>query len=110
MDVGMWLRCLGVGQYEAAFRENEIDGDVLPNLTADDLKDLGVTVVGHRRKLLSAIASLNRSRQLRDVDATATPPAADGQHHQDTAERRQLTVMFADLVGSTAMSARLDPE
>ena len=60
MDVGVWLRGLGLGQYEAAFRENEIDGDVLPDLTADDLKELGVTVVGHRRKLLTAIASLYR--------------------------------------------------
>ena len=95
MDVGGWLRNLGLGQYEAAFRDNEIDGEVLPNLTADDLKDLGVVIVGHRRKLLTAIAQLHAS--------TAAPAPAQ-------AERRQLTVMFCDLVGSTALSGRLDPE
>ena len=110
MDVGLWLRGLGLGQYEAAFRENEIGGDVLPNLTADDLKELGVTVVGHRRKLLTAIASLDRSLPASDMAATAPPPPPRDQHARDTAERRQLTVMFVDLVGSTAMSARLDPE
>src|SRR5690349_3629271 len=110
MDVGVWLRGLGLGQYEAAFRENEIDGDVLPALTADDLKELGITVVGHRRKLLSAIASLDLSPPTSDMPATAPAPTARDQHAQDTAERRQLTVMFVDLVGSTAMSARLDPE
>jgi class 3 adenylate cyclase/predicted ATPase len=110
MDVGVWLRGLGLGEYEAAFRENEIDGDILPNLTADDLKELGVTVVGHRRKLLTAIASLDRSLPASDMAATAPPPPPRDQHAQDTAERRQLTVMFVDLVGSTAMSARLDPE
>src|SRR6202790_1855738 len=110
MDVGLWLRGLGLGQHEAAFRENEIDGDVLPNLTADDLKELGVTVVGHRRKLLTAIASLDRSLPASDMAATVPPPPPRDQHAQDTAERRQLTVMFVDLVGSTALSARLDPE
>ena len=58
MDLGDWLRSLGLGKYEAAFRENEIDETVLPGLTAEDLKDLGVSVVGHRRKLLDAIAAL----------------------------------------------------
>ena len=110
MDIGVWLRGLGLGKYEAAFRENEIDGDVLPNLTADDLKELGVTVLGHRRKLLTAIASLDRSIPASDMAAAAPPPPPRDQHAQDTAERRQLTVMFVDLVGSTAMSARLDPE
>jgi class 3 adenylate cyclase/tetratricopeptide (TPR) repeat protein/ABC-type transport system involved in cytochrome c biogenesis ATPase subunit len=112
MDVGVWLRGLGLGQYEAAFRENEIGGDVLPNLTADDLKELGVTVVGHRRKLLTAIGSLGRPLPAFDVAARAPPPPPPlgDRHAQDTAERRQLTVMFCDLVGSTALSARLDPE
>ncbi len=59
MDVGVWLRGLGLGQYEASFRDNEIDGSVLPKLTVDDLKDLGVAVVGHRRKIMSAIEELN---------------------------------------------------
>src|SRR5271169_6122047 len=68
MDVGVWLRSLGLGQYEAAFRDNEIDGEVLPNLTAEDLKDLGVAIVGHRRNLLLAIGALSA--------APAAPPAA----------------------------------
>ena len=96
MDVGRWLQELGLGQYEAAFRDNDIGGEVLPKLTLDDLKDLGVAAVGHRRKLMSAIEALNAP--------SAAPASADA------AERRQLTVMFCDLVGSTALSARLDPE
>src|SRR5271155_4269326 len=112
MDVGLWLRGLGLGQYEAAFRENEIGGDILPNLTADDLKELGVTVVGHRRKLLTAIGSLGGPLPGSDMAATAPPPRPPlrDRHAEGTAERRQLTVMFCDLVGSTALSARLDPE
>ena len=109
MDVGEWLRSLGLGQYEAAFRDNEIDGKILPALTAEDLKELGVAVVGHRRRILQAIGGLPGSPQAPAGATTAAGPpqaAAD----QNTAERRQLTVMFCDLVGSTAMSARLDPE
>ena len=90
MDVGVWLRGLGLGEYEGAFRENKIDGGVLPNLTADDLKELGVAVVGHRRKLLTAIASLDRSLGASDMAGTAPPPALGDKHAQDTAERRQL--------------------
>jgi class 3 adenylate cyclase len=106
MDVGAWLRGLGLGQYEAAFRENEIDGAVLPKLTAEDLKDLGVAIVGHRRKILSAIAELFASSV-----PVATPRAApELTAATASAERRHLTVMFCDLVGSTALSARLDPE
>jgi class 3 adenylate cyclase/tetratricopeptide (TPR) repeat protein len=106
MDIGSWLRRLGLGQYEAAFYDNEIDDTVLATLTAEDLKDLGVGIVGHRRKLLDAIAALR-------TDLVAKPLAAsapDQQTRKDTAERRQLTVMFCDLVGSTGLSARLDPE
>ena len=107
MDIGGWLRSLGLGQYEAAFRENKIDGEVLPQLTAEDLKDIGVAIVGDRRKMLTAIAALSA--------ASAAAPVADatcraGAGALGVAERRQLTVMFCDLVGSTAMSARLDPE
>src|ERR1700730_358392 len=102
MEVGEWLRSLGLEQYEPAFRANEIDARVLPSLTAEDLKDLGVTLVGHRRRLLDAIAALGAevsvAAAFRDVRVRAD------------AERRQLTVMFCDLVGSTALSARLDPE
>jgi class 3 adenylate cyclase len=95
MDVGDWLRSLGLAQYDAAFRDNEIDAEVLPKLTGEDLKELGVGALGHRRKILSAIAELHAS-------AAAPAPAQ--------AERRRLTVMFCDLVGSTALSGRLDPE
>jgi class 3 adenylate cyclase/predicted ATPase len=99
MDVADWLRKLGLDQYEPAFRANEIDARVLPSLTAEDLKDLGVTLVGHRRRLLDAIAAL-----------AAEPPGVVDVPAPADAERRQLTVMFCDLVGSTALSARLDPE
>ena len=99
MDIAAWLQGLGLERYEPAFRANEIDAGVLPNLTADDLKDLGVILVGHRRRLLDAIAALGPAAPA-FVEA---PASAD-------AERRQLTVMFCDLVGSTELSARLDPE
>jgi SAM (Sterile alpha motif) domain-containing protein len=62
MDVGVWLQSLSLGQYEATFRDNEIDGAVLPRLTVDDLKDLGVAVVGHRRKIMSACSALVRGQ------------------------------------------------
>jgi class 3 adenylate cyclase/predicted ATPase len=100
VDIAAWLHSLGMQQYGAAFRDNAVDAAVLPELTADDLKDLGVSLVGHRRKLLAAIAALRS-----EVDAAPQSAASDA-----TAERRQLTVMFCDLVGSTALSARLDPE
>jgi class 3 adenylate cyclase/predicted ATPase len=106
MDVGGWLRSLGFEQYEAAFRENAIDDTVLPSLTAEDLKDLGVGLVGHRRKLLDAIAALRPDAQAPSHDA---PSTIEGSAN-DSAERRQVTVMFTDLVGSTALSSRLDPE
>jgi class 3 adenylate cyclase len=106
VDVGGWLRSLGLPQYEAAFRENEIDGKLLPNLTSEDLKDLGVTIIGHRRKMLLAIAEISGSPTSPDSGVMAPPESAP----KDAAERRQLTVVFCDLVGSTALSARLDPE
>jgi class 3 adenylate cyclase len=107
-DLGGWLRGLGLERYEAAFRENEIDDTVLPNLTAGDLKDLGVGIVGHRRRLLDAIAAL-RAEVSPPAPFAATPLES---HHigKDVAERRQVTVMFSDLVGSTALSTRMDPE
>jgi class 3 adenylate cyclase/predicted ATPase len=108
MDVGGWLRSLGLGQYEEAFRDNAIDDTVLLSLTAEDLKDVGVAIVGHRRKLLDAIAALRAA-----AGAKAPPSedlAATDRTAKDTAERRQVTVMFSDLVGSTALSARMDPE
>ena len=103
MDLRRWLRSLDLERYEAAFRENEIDETVLASLTAEDLKDLGVGIVGHRRKLLDAIAALRADAGAKAA-ATLDRPAADA------AERRQVTVMFSDLVGSTALSARMDPE
>jgi predicted ATPase/class 3 adenylate cyclase len=111
MDVVVWLRSLGLGKYEAAFRENEIDETVLPNLTAEDLKELGVTALGHRRKLLAAIATLREdaSDKTPSVDV-ATTSSTPSPHPEDRAERRQVTVMFCDLVGSTALSGRMDPE
>ena len=108
MDLGGWLRSLGLGQYEAAFRENAIDDTVLPSLTAEDLKDLGVGIVGHRRKLLDAIAALRADASTKAALSDALP-ATDGTA-KDTAERRHVTVMFSDLVGSTALSGRMDPE
>jgi class 3 adenylate cyclase/predicted ATPase len=108
MDIGGWLRSLGLEQYEAAFRENAIDDSVLSSLTAEDLKELGVDAVGHRRKLLNAIAALRA-----DADLKAASPDAFStidESAKDTAERRQVTVMFSDLVGSTALSASMDPE
>ena len=105
MDVGDWLRKIGLEQYEPAFRANEIDERVLPSLTAEDLKDLGVSLVGHRRRLLDAIAALGA-----EVSAAPVTAAARDAPTPAEAERRQLTVMFCDLVGSTALSTRFDPE
>ncbi len=104
MDVGDWLRSLGLGQYETLFRQNDIDVEVLSELTEGDLEKFGVSF-GHRKRLLKAIASLG------STETTVKPAAPVAlQTSTDAAERRQLTVMFCDLVGSTALSGRLDPE
>jgi class 3 adenylate cyclase/tetratricopeptide (TPR) repeat protein len=108
MDLGGWLRSLGLERYEAAFRANEIDEAVLPNLTAEDLKDLGVSIVGHRRKILDAIAALRANTTSKASSATVPPNPETPVENR--AERRQVTVMFSDLVGSTALSTRVDPE
>ena len=97
MDIAVWLRGLGLERYELAFRDNEIDRETLPKLTAEDLKDLGVVLGSHRRKLLAAIAALQ---------GNAAPPM----ERPPAAERRQLTIMFCDLVDSVGLSTRLDPE
>jgi class 3 adenylate cyclase/predicted ATPase len=120
MDIADWLRKLGLEQYEAAFRANEIDARVLPSLTSDDLKDLGVNLVGHRRRLLEAIAALRAIREplapSRPIASPTESPFPNPPQQAEEgklasgAERRQLTVMFCDLVGSTALSTRLDPE
>jgi class 3 adenylate cyclase/predicted ATPase len=111
MDVAAWLCGLGLEQYAQLFRDNDIDGEILFGMTAEDLKELGISSFGHRRNLLNAITALGGEPPTRDVAQSATsatsaptsPPPID-------AERRQLTVMFCDLVGSTALSAQLDPE
>jgi class 3 adenylate cyclase/ABC-type lipoprotein export system ATPase subunit len=112
MDVAVWLRSLSLGQYEAAFRDNEVDDSVLPNLTAEDLKELGVTALGHRRKLLDAIAALRTGEsgktKATSQDSVGQPDFAPAVETTD--ERRQLTVMFVDLVGSTVLGGELDPE
>jgi class 3 adenylate cyclase len=114
VDIGAWLRSLGLDHYERAFRDNDIDAQVLPDLTADDLTGLGVVSIGHRRKLLAAIAALRADPAVPQITpglaglAPDLPLAAAIRHAE--AERRQLTVMFVDLVGSTALSTRLDPE
>ena len=99
-----WLGKLGLGQYAQRFAENDISFSVLPDLTDQDLKEIGVSL-GHRRQLLRAIAELTGREK--DAPTVATAPSAA---QQDTAERRQVTVMFSDLVGSTALSGRMDPE
>jgi class 3 adenylate cyclase/tetratricopeptide (TPR) repeat protein len=101
MDLAEWLRGLGLEQYAPAFRDNDIDGEVLRRLTAEDLRELGIASIGHRRRLLDAIAALGAG----PISPEPSAPAAPGE-----AERRQLTVMFCDLVGSTALAGRHDPE
>src|SRR5215470_15451797 len=104
MDVAAWLRNLGLERYESLFRDHRIDWDVLPQLTSEDLKEIGVLPIGHRRRLLHAIATFGSK-----LPASAASAAAPGESAQ-VGERRQLTVMFCDLVGSTALASRLDPE
>jgi class 3 adenylate cyclase len=107
-EVTDWLEKLGLGQYAQRLAQNDIKFSILPHLTDQDLKDLGITSVGHRRQLLIAMA------ELKDVGKGAAQPSSSVTEPpiapHDTAERRQVTVMFADLVGSTALSARMDPE
>ena len=121
LDIDSWLRSLGLGQYEAAFRDNAIDEKVLPRLTAEDLKDLGVGLVGHRRTLLDAIAMLRSDANAKEPPSEAlphapassqasAPPATVAPTAEAVGERRYLTVMFCDLVGSTGISAQLDAE
>src|SRR6476661_4744848 len=105
MDIAAWLQDLGLQRYLQAFRDNDIDAEVLRKLTAEDLISIGVTSVGHRRKLLDAIAGLGAA-----VPTAVVAAPASGGTAQVDAERRQLTVMFCDIVGSTALSTRHDPE
>jgi class 3 adenylate cyclase/predicted ATPase len=111
VDVGAWLHGLGLERYEQAFRDNDVDADVLPELTADDLTGLGITSVGHRRKLLAAIAALRGGPAPPAAPSPGEPaPDARPAAPPSEAERRQLTVMFVDLAGSTELSRRFDPE
>src|SRR6476660_8317726 len=102
-QIADWLEKLGMSEYAERFAESDIDTSVLRDLTDQDLKELGVSL-GHRRKMLRAIA------ELAGVAPTSPQPVFTEPKGQDTAERRQVTVMFSDLVGSTALSARMDPE
>jgi hypothetical protein len=104
LDMDGWLRGIGLPQYSEMFRANDIDGELLRRLTNDDLKDIGVGSFGHRKKLLEAIV------ELAGAVPVPAPPTLTEPKPQDSAERRQVTVMFSDLVGSTALSARMDPE
>jgi class 3 adenylate cyclase len=116
MDIVVWLQSLGLGKYEVVFRENEIDETVLPSLTEEHLKQLGVTALGHRVKLLDAIAALRTDASLKAPSAAAAPaqqsPAtlSVASVVEAGGERRHITVMFCDLVGSTSISAGLDAE
>jgi predicted ATPase/class 3 adenylate cyclase len=114
VDIATWLKTLDLERYLTAFQQNDIDADVLPELTAEDLTAIGVTSVGHRRKLLAAIAALRDSRPVTDSPSIAISPepitAPDTTRLRHEAERRQLTIMFCDIVGSTELAAHLDPE
>ncbi len=113
MDIASWLREIGLERYAGVFRDNDIDAEVLPELNADDLSAIGVASVGHRRKILAAIAAL-RCSGAADAPHLGTETdrrsPAGTPKRQPSAERRQITVMFCDLVGSTALATRIDPE
>jgi class 3 adenylate cyclase/predicted ATPase len=106
LDIDGWLRGIGLAQYAEIFRANDIDSELLGRLTNDDLKDIGVASFGHRKKLLEAIAALTAVPEA----PSSIPVAVTEPKTHDTAERRQVTVMFVDLVGSTALSTGMDPE
>jgi class 3 adenylate cyclase/predicted ATPase len=108
-QIAEWLERLGLGQYAQRFAENDVDFEVLSDLTDQDLEKIGVASVGHRRKLLRAIANLKDLETITPAVAIAAAPPAIPRA-ADTGERRQVTVMFSDLVGSTALSAQMDPE
>src|SRR6516165_9941384 len=109
MDVGSWLRELGLGQYEQAFVENAIDSDILPALTEADLEKLGIPL-GDRKRLIKAIRALLADTPGAAGAGETTHDVQAVESRTRSAERRQLTIMICDLVGSTAFAARLDPE
>ncbi len=108
-DVAEWLEALGLGTYAEVFAENDVGLDVLPHLTEEHLKELGVSL-GHRVRILKAIEALEAASVGVPESPPAPDPAAGVMAPTGEAERRQLTVMFCDLVSSTALSTRLDPE
>ena len=108
-QIADWLETLGMSEYAERFAENRIDFSVLPDLTDHDLEKLGV-LLGDRRKMLRAIVNLEAAEKSAPALTVAAPASAVSVGLHDTAERRQVTVMFSDLVGSTALSARMDPE
>jgi class 3 adenylate cyclase/predicted ATPase len=110
MDIAEWLRDLDLEQYADAFRDNKIDDKILTKLTSEDLKEIGVVVIGHRRLILSAIEELSNPTAIHAEAGTPSPVAALAESTTSGGERRQLTVMFCDIVGSTALAAQLDPE
>src|SRR5215203_2245804 len=109
-DIAKWLESQGFGEYVEVFANNKIDADVLPSLTSDDLKELGVAAVGDRRRLLRAIASLSAPDIGQRHEGAAAPVSSAEPSQEVSPERRQLTVMFCDLVGSTPLSVEFDPE
>jgi len=109
-DIAKWLESQGLGEYVEAFANNKIDADVLPSLTSDDLKELGFAAVGDRRRLLRAIASLSAPDIGQRHEGAAAPVTSAEPSQEVSPERRQLTVMFCDLVGSTPLSVEFDPE
>jgi hypothetical protein len=111
MDVGVWLKGVGLGQYEATFRAHDIDVDVLPDVTEADLEKIGLPL-GARKRLMKAIANLGpvESTPSTPPPDPSRPPAARAPPPRPDAERRPITVMFCDLVGSTSLAAKLDPE
>ena len=107
-DVQQWLNSIDLGQYADAFEENAIGWDLFEELTDDDLRTIGIEALGHRKRLLKAISEMGESSE---TTAPLAPPLSRDQSVPDgEAERRQLTVMFCDLVGSTQLSQELDPE
>src|SRR5690348_638808 len=110
MDVARWLRGLGLGKYEAAFLDNGVGEAVLPHLTVEDLKEMGVASIGDRRLLLAAIARLATPTPSSEAARPRPSPAPPAIGEEVSAERRPITVMFCDLVGSTELASQLDAE
>ena len=108
IDVGAWLEQIGLGQYAGAFRDNDIDGNVLPALTAEDIDALGITSIGHRRRLLAAIEALREAAAGMQRPAPARSDRTAEPAEGGAAERRLLSILFCDLVGSTELATRRD--